>query len=336
MQSLSIRFTGQDQVEVVPEEVAAPQPGQLLVRARKTLISTGTESICLGRKFAPGTGWEGWVKYPFYPGYLCAGEIVEVGANVEGLQVGDRIACRGPHRQFFTMPANHALKLPDGVSDEDAAWYGLAKITQNGVRKAEHVMGDCVVIIGLGLLGQLVTQYVRAMGAREVIAIDTAPMRLEMAKAHGATVTLQMSIDEAKPHIEALTGGTLADVVYDVTGAAPVFAHALGLLRKKGTLILLGDTGTPSEQRLTSDVIGRGLRIIGAHDVETPVESDCTYWTQGNMGQLFFTYLSRGQMRVSDLVTHRFSPLDAPQAYRTLETDRASIMGVVFDWTGVS
>ncbi|HEX8234967.1 MAG TPA: zinc-binding dehydrogenase [Abditibacteriaceae bacterium] len=332
MKSLNIRFVGKDQVEAVQEDVPAPGPDQVLVRSLKSLISTGTESICLGRKFAPGTNWDNWVQYPFYPGYLNAGEVVDVGAEVTTIKPGDRVASRGPHRQFFTTSAANVLPIPQGVSVEDAAWFGLTKITQNGVRKAQHVMGDAVVIIGLGLLGQLVVQYTRLMGAREVIAIDTAPLRLEMAKAHGATQILQVGVAEAREQVEALTQGRLADVVYDVTGHAAVFSHALGLVRRSGTLLLLGDTGTPAEQRLTSDVVTRGVKIVGAHDTDTPWASDYEYWTQAKMGQLFFSYLQRGQMRVSDLVTHRFSPRDATQTYRLLETDRAAVMGVIFDW----
>jgi 2-desacetyl-2-hydroxyethyl bacteriochlorophyllide A dehydrogenase len=332
MQSLNIRFIGQDQVEVVTEAVSAPEPQQVVVRNRKSLISTGTESICLGRKFAPGTHWSDWLKYPFYPGYLSAAEVVEVGSQVTTLRPGDRIASRGPHRQFFILEANRTLPIPEGVSDEEACWFGLASITQNGVRKAEHVMGDTVVVIGLGLLGQLVVQYVRAMGASEVIAIDTAPQRLEMASAHGATQALQLGVEAARAQVEAITGGRLADVVYDVTGHAAVFSHALALARDSGTLLLLGDAGNPSEQRLTSDVIARGVKIVGAHDRDRPFTSDSLFWTQKQMGHLFLSYVARGQMRVSDLITHRFSPREAPLAYRTLETERASAMGVLFDW----
>jgi hypothetical protein len=79
MKSLNIYFTGKDQVETVHEAVTAPQGTQILVRTRKSLISTGTETICLGRKFAPGTHWDNWVKYPFATGYLHAGEVLEVG-----------------------------------------------------------------------------------------------------------------------------------------------------------------------------------------------------------------------------------------------------------------
>ncbi len=333
MDSLNIFFTGPGKVEVARQEVLPPGPGQVLVETRRTLISTGTELICFHRRFAPGTHWDGWVKYPFSPGYSSAGIVREVGDGVEGLRPGDRVATRRPHRQWVTVNAASALKIPDAISDEEAIWFGLAGIVQNGVRRAEHELGDAVVVVGLGILGQLVTQYTRLMGAREVIAIETAPARLAMAAAHGATQTLELPVSEARAEVARLTDDRGADVVYDVTGHASVLSAALPLVRRFGKLLLLGDTGTPSEQRLTPDVVTRGLRIIGAHDNNPPAAAtDHAWWTHRNMARLFFTFLERGQMRVADLVTHRFRPDEAPSAYDFLTHDRASAMGVVFEW----
>src|SRR5204863_6317998 len=129
---------------------------------------------------------------------------------------------------------------------DDATWTALGKIAQLGVRAAEHHMGDTVVVIGLGLVGQLVVQYVRLMGAGEIIAIDPAEMRLKMAAAHGATATLAMPVGQAITEVHRLTGGGGgARVVYDVTGHPAVFPDALHLPVDRGRLVLLGDTGTP-------------------------------------------------------------------------------------------
>jgi threonine dehydrogenase-like Zn-dependent dehydrogenase len=124
-------------------------------------------------------------------------------------------------------------------------------------------------------------------------------------------------------------------VVYDVTGHPSSFPAALALPRRLGKVVLLGDVPAPSEQRLTPDVVTRGLRIIGAHDSNPPHDpSDHAWWTHRHMGELFFDYLERGQMKVSHLVTDRYEPEQAAECYAALSADRSAAMGVLFDWTG--
>jgi threonine dehydrogenase-like Zn-dependent dehydrogenase len=174
------------------------------------------------------------------------------------------------------------------------------------------------------------------MGAKQVIAIDTASARLEMACQHGATVALTASAADSYDEVMRLTNAIGVDVVYDITGAPAVFQKALRLVRRFGKLILLGDTGNPSEQRLTPDIVLKGLKIIGAHDSNPPpLSSDHAHWSHREMTNLFFTYLQRQDIQVADLITHRYPPQEASRAYDMLRTDRASAMGVVFDWTGL-
>jgi 2-desacetyl-2-hydroxyethyl bacteriochlorophyllide A dehydrogenase len=334
MKRKSIIFTGKDQVQVIEEEpLAAPGPGEIQVQTTRTLISTGTETIVLGRKFSAGMHFDQWVKYPFRPGYSHVGRVTVVGTDVTEFRVGDRVATRAPHTSHAQVKAVHAVKIPDDVSDDDATWTALGKITQIGVRAAEHRLGDSVAVIGLGLLGQLVVQYVRLMGASEIIAIDPATMRLEMAKSHGATMTLAMGANDAISEVQRLTNGG-PRIVYDVTGHYVVFPAALAMCADHGRVVLLGDTGTPELQHLTPDVIRRGLTIVGAHDRHAPPDPiPGIEWNAPQIFELFLKYISRGQMRVSDLVTHRFKPHQAAEAYAVLERQREKAMGVIFEWS---
>jgi len=347
MTRTTLIFTGKEQLELISEPLPSPGPGQILVQTTKSLISTGTEGIVFSRNFAPGTHWDDWVKYPFRPGYLNAGKVVAIGEGVSHWKLGDRVASRGPHSSHHLLsastpepggqteftPTSVGIPIPDGVSDEQATWMGLGKIVQVGVRAAEHVMGDTVVVVGLGLLGQLVVQYARLLGASQVIAIDNAPLRLELAASHGATLTLNSTAADALAAVRAATGDG-ADVVYDVTGHASVLATALPLARKHGKLLLLGDAGTPSLQTLTPDVVTRGVRIIGAHDMHPPqFPNPYVRWSAVQMYDLFLTYVQRNQIRVSDLITHRFPPTRAQDAWNLLTRDRQNAMGVVYDWT---
>ncbi len=329
----SVLFPEPRRAELVGEPCPEPKAGELLVETTRTLISTGTESIIYTADYAPDTHWDRWAKFPFRPGYSHVGRVIQVGEGVTGWNIGDRVMTRAGHTSHAAVSAKSAVRVPEGVSDEDATWTGIGKITQVGVRAAEHALGDSVVVIGLGLLGQLVVQYVRLLGARDIIAIDTAPKRLRMAEAHGATQTLELPAAEAREAVFAATGDRGADVVYDVTGHFAVFPSALALARRFGTVVVLGDTGSPGKQTLTPDVITRGLRIVGAHDTHAPFEeTPHTLWTDRRVKELFLTYLERGWMRVGDLITHRFAPQQAQGAYDLLQRDRANVMGVVFLW----
>ncbi len=341
MQSLNVYFTGPGRVELRHEPVSEPGAGQLLVRSRCSLISSGTECICLERNFEPGTHWDQWVRYPFAPGYSTVGEVVAVGAGVSDWRVGDRVVLRRPHRQYHIVSAEPdqrgcPMRVPDALSDEEAAWFSIANIVQNGIRRAAIQLGEHVVVVGLGILGQLAVQYARICGAWQVIGIDPAEPRCRVAAEHGATAVLPVPVQEARPAVEELTDGRLADVVMDVTGFAPVFATALGLTRCLGRFIVLGDTGYPSQQHLTSDLIRQGIAVLGAHDVHPPAQGNAYYWwSHAHMTALFFELVRRGQMRVADLVTHRYPATEAPQAYAMLTRDRSAALGVILDWTEV-
>jgi 2-desacetyl-2-hydroxyethyl bacteriochlorophyllide A dehydrogenase len=333
MKSTYLVFPGPNKVEVRQEEVTPPGPGEVLCAARKSLISIGTEMYCLQGVFDPGTNWGEWVQYPFRPGYSMAARVVAVGEGVAAFKEGDRLAAWVPHQGHFKLAPEHLYSIPDAVSDEDAPWMCLATTTQLGVRRAGHVLGENVGVVGLGMLGQLVVQYLVLSGARRIIAIDPVQSRLDMARAHGATHTLAMDVREARQAIRDITGGQLLDVVYDITGHPAVLAPCLPLLRKLGRLVLLGDTPTPTQQRLGPGVVSDSIAILGIHGTMTPDQPTEFYpWTRREVIALFFDYLAQGRMKVADLITHRYAPAEAPAVYAELGRDRSRFMGILFDW----
>lgn len=333
MQSTNVYFTGPNAVEVRREAVPPIGAGDALIAATCSLISAGTELICLERRFEPGSHFDRWVQYPFAPGYSHVGAIVQLGEGVEGVVVGQRVLSLGRHHQFACHKAARLFPIPDEVTDEAATWAVLGYVVQHGVRKAQIELGATVVVIGLGMLGQLAVQYAALCGATRVIAFDTIAARRAMAQEHGATHTPEVELRAAAPVIADLTRGRMADVVFDMTGHAGVFAAALPLLRKQGKLVLIGDTGSPSGQQLTADVITRDLQIIGAHGPNSP-DAECAHnaWTKRTMVELFMELVATGRMRVGDLVTHRFNIADAPAAYELLRTDRAAALGVMLTY----
>lgn len=333
MQATYIVFPEKGKVDVRVEAISPPGPGEVLCAAHKSLISIGTETYCLRGIFDADTNWARWVQFPFRPGYSMAAQVIAVGEGVTTLKEGDRVAGWVVHRSHFKARPESLQRIPDGVSDEEATWIALGATTQLGVRRAAHALGERVGVVGMGILGQLVVQYLALSGARQIIAIDPVQSRLAVAQAHGATHGLALDVHAARAVIDEITDGKGLDVIYDVTGHPAVLAGCIPLVRKLGRVILLGDCPTPSQQHLSAGVVSNSIAILGIHGSMTPAHaSDYNPWTRDEIVALFFDYLRQGRMQVSHLVTHRYSPLEAPAVYDGLTRDRSAALGVLFDW----
>lgn len=319
-------FTGKNEVELQSFDLPAPAAGEVLVETLSSLLSTGTETIVFARKFDPGTHWDAWVRYPFRPGYATVGRILAVGPGVEGIAVGQRVATRTGHGSHVVIKAENAYPIPAEVAVEDAIWFALAKIAGHGVRAAQISLGQSVVVIGAGPIGQMAARWALAAGASRVLIADLAAERLKLAECAGA-IPVQGSAAETAAEVRRILGGKRPDVVIDSTGNSEVLKSAFGMVETEGTVVLLGDTGAPTAQTLTGDVISRGLKLVGAHDGRNspawnnPVAADC-----------FFEFVRTGRFSLDGLITHRFQPSQCVEAYRLATTDRLRTLGVLFDW----
>jgi len=329
--SRGIIFIGREQAELQEINVPDPEPGQFLVKTRVSLISTGTECICFRAESDPGSHWDNWVKHPFTPGYSNVGEVIVLGKNVKNVKTGDRVFTCQAHREYYSVGENEAFNIiPDGISDEEASWSKLATIAQTGVRRAELNLGDTVAIIGLGPLGQLITQYSKISGCERILAIDPLQDRLDVASQHGATHIFRGSAADAVEFVQKNSDGELADVAFDVTGHFAVFPMVLKLVRRFGTVMLVGDSPHPLKQHLEHDLITRQLQIRGSHNemlTATPGK-----WDRPRQIELLYRYIERGQMLVKDMISQVQKPEDAQAVYKNLLNDRSGTMGVLFDW----
>lgn len=320
-------FPSGKNVEVETFSLPAPAEGEVLVASLRSLLSTGTETIVYNRKFDPGTHWDNWIKYPFHPGYATIGDVIATGPGVTSLKVGDRVAHRAGHCSHAVRKADECYLVPEGVSPDDAVWFPLAKIAGHGVRAAHLELGDSVVVIGAGPIGQMAARWSLANGAGKVVVLDLAETRLKMAAAAGA-IPVQAAAEQALEAVKAAFDGARPRVVIDSTGNAAVLRTAFSLAADFGTVVLLGDTGSPGSQTLTGDVITRGLRLVGAHDVHnTPA------WNNPVSARHFFTFVKGGRFPMSGLNTHFFRPGACKEAYTLASEDRLRTMGVLFDWT---
>ncbi|MDR1191466.1 MAG: zinc-binding alcohol dehydrogenase [Verrucomicrobiales bacterium] len=321
-------FTGKQQVQLENYEPEPLGARSVLVKTAVSLMSTGTENIVFNRWFEAGTGWDDWVKYPFYPGYAAVGTVAAVGAEVTTLQAGDRVAYRLGHRSHAVVDAAECYPIPAGIPFEQAVWFALAKITFIGARSAGYRLGDHALIIGAGPIGQMETRWAAACGVQKLIVADAMPSRLALATAGGATAVLAGNIGEARAAVLAAGDGQLPRVVVDSTGNHKVFVETQRLARDFGRIVLLGDTGEPSKQTLTHEVMRRGLVITGAHDCHDSAE-----WNNTTINRFFFQLVAAGRISLAGLNSHRFTPEQCAEAYDIANRARASTMGIIFEWS---
>ena len=337
----AVLLPGDRQVEVVDREQPKPGPGEVLVRTRASAICRSDMSLYLGKDVIVGgeTAGQGLV----IPGHEPAGEIVELGAGVEGLQVGERIAahlaigcgrcehCRrgylmlceqwkclgfdvdGGDAEYFLLPARNALKLPDQVSFLTGALLTDMVGTQYHTQRNLDVRGgSTLAVFGLGPMGAAAVMVGNAFGA-EVIAVDLLDARLELASSLGAARTVNSKEQDAVEAIRDFTKGRGVDVAVDCSGAPPAQNAALDVARKQGAVAFVGESRAtqinPSDQ-----IIRKLLTVVGGWYF--PI------WEFEDIAR----FATRYDLPVERLVTHRYSLVDAAEAFRAFdqrETEKA-------------
>jgi predicted dehydrogenase/threonine dehydrogenase-like Zn-dependent dehydrogenase len=358
--------TGKTEVAGVP--APALRPGHLLIRTRVSLISAGTERMLL--EFGQA-GWVGKARQqpdkvrqvldkvrtdglaptieavlnrlnqPLPLGYCNAGEVIAVAEGVTGFAVGDRVASNGQHAEVVCVPKHLCARVPEGVSDETAAFTVPGAIGLQGVRLAQPTLGESVAVLGLGLIGLLAVQLLRAQGCR-VLGVDLDPARLALARQVGvATVDLSAGTDPVAA-AEALTDGRGMDAVL-ITAATesdePV-RQAARMCRKRGRVVLVG-------------VAGLKLSRADFYQKELSLQVSCSYgpgrydpnyeergqdypigfvrWTAQRNFEAVIALMAEGKLDVGPLISHRYPITQAEQAYDLL-TGAAPSLGVLLEY----
>lgn len=325
-----IIFPQKGQVALEAFEARPPAEGEVQVRTLASLMSIGTETTILHAKYDPGTHFAARFSFPQRKtGVQAVAEVEAVGSGVTEFEPGDRVFMRMAHTSHWTLPAVQCSPVPGDVDPKLACWCGLAKTAFRAAHAAPFTLGGNVLIVGAGPVGQMALRWARAAGMATIAVVDLAPLRLALAAAGGATACLEGGMAERRDALRAISGGEGFDVVVDTTGNPAVFADALGAAAMFGKLVLLGDTGYPSRQSLTSDVMTRGLTIVATHD-----HQDRGGWTQRRIDALFFSLVQRGSFGLDGLITHEFSPRDCEAAYALASDRRDEAIGILYDWTG--
>lgn len=346
--------------------------GNLLIATSRTLVSAGTERMLVS------FGRASWIDkarqqpekvrmvldkvrtdgiaatldavrskldQPLALGYCNVGVVIEVGEGADGFAVGDRVVSNGPHAEVVRVPRNLCARVPDGVSDESAAFTVLASIGLQALRLATPTLGERFVVMGLGLIGLLTVQLLRAQGCR-VLAIDLDPARIALAARFGAEVCDLSTGEDPVARGAAFSEGRGVDgviVAASTSSSAPI-AQAAQMSRKRGRIVLVGVTGLELnradfyEKELTFQVScsygpGRYDPVYEMQGHDYPF--GFVRWTEQRNFEAILSMMADKRLDVSPLVSHRFPLAEAVKAYETLIGDR-SALGIVLSYDGAT
>jgi predicted dehydrogenase/threonine dehydrogenase-like Zn-dependent dehydrogenase len=269
-------------------------------------------------------------------GYSAAGTVIEVGQAVAGVRVGDRVATGGAgHSEIQAVAGLLTCRVPDSVSDDEAAFATVGSIALHGLRLAEIGPGSRVVVIGLGLVGQLTCRLAQAFGC-EVAGVDLNPWAVDLAAKSSADLALVESGADTTEAVRAWSKGAGADavIVAAASRSSDPIRRAPSLARDKATLVVVGDVGLELDRRefYEKELSLRVARSYGPGRYELAYEEwgvdyppGQVRWTEGRNQEAFIGLLGRGRLSVADLITHRFAFDDALDAYQMLESDTPSL-----------
>lgn len=351
-------------------EVPCPRAssGQLLIRTTRSLISAGTERMMVEfgkanpiqkarqqpdkvRMVLDKIQTDGLLptldavrnklEQPLPLGYCNVGEVLELGKGVEGFTVGDRIASNGKHAEVVGVPINLCARIPDSVSDEAAAFTVIGAIALQGIRLVQPTLGEAVVVTGLGLIGQIAVQLLRANGCR-VLGIDFDPDKLELAKTFGAEVVKLGEGEDPVQSAERFSRGRGVDAVL-VTAATqssePIHQAAL-MCRKRGRIVLVGVTGLELsrddffKKELTFQVsasYGPGRYDPDYEEKGQDYPVGFVRWTEQRNFEAVLDMMADGRLNVQPLISHRFSLEQTELAYAVVGGSAPS-MGILLEY----
>jgi predicted dehydrogenase/threonine dehydrogenase-like Zn-dependent dehydrogenase len=342
--------------------------GKILIRTTRSLVSVGTERMLVnfGRsnliskaKQQPERVRQVFEKItsdgllptiqsvrqrldePLPLGYCNVGRVVEIGNGVYGYAIGDRVASNGFHAEYVSVPVNLATKIPDSISDEEASFTVVGAVALQGIRLCNPLFGETIVVIGLGLIGQITAQLLQANGCL-VVGIDPDENKLKMASDKGIiTLNPEAGADQID-FVNRFTRDTGADGVIITASASTdrIISNAARMSRKRGRIILVG-------------VVGLNINRSDFYEKELTFQVSCSYgpgrydenyeqkgidyplpyvrWTEKRNFEAVLNAIKTGKLEVKSLISERVPFNEYGRIYDKIATTKSVASILVYD-----
>jgi len=357
--------------EIADVPVPSLTKGSLLIQTNTTLISAGTERMLLDfgksnflekarqqpdkvRMVIDKIKTDGLrptintvlnkLDQPVPLGYSNVGIVSDIDPKVTQFQIGDRVISNGKHAEIVNVPQNLCAKIPDNVSNSEAAFTVVGAIALQGIRLVKPTLGECIVVTGLGLIGLITVQLLRANGCR-VLGIDKDKSKLDLAQKFGAEVVdislAQNPIDIANKFSRGR--GVDAVLITAATSSNEPIHQAALMCRKRGRIVLVGVTGLKLsrddffQKELTFQVsasYGPGRYDPSFEEKGNDYPVGFVRWTEQRNFEAILDMISMNKLDVNPLISHRFDITNALNAYHIISSSKPSL-GILLDYPGL-
>lgn len=350
-------------------DAPAPAPGQgsVLIETSRSLISAGTErmlvdfgrasllakarsqperiKMVLDKARTDGVvntieAVRSKLRQPIPLGYCNVGVVKAVGGSVKGFRPGDRVASNGPHADIASVPQNLCAQIPDNVDDDSAAFTIVGSIGLQGIRLAAPTLGEYFVVSGVGLIGLLTVQLLRAHGCK-VLAIDFGADKLALAARFGAEICNLATGDDPLAACQTFTHGRGADgvIIAASTPSNDPISQAAKMCRQRGRIVLVGVVGLELNRAdfYAKEISFQVSCAYGAGRYDDNYEKGADYpfglvrWTAQRNFEAILDMMAMGQIDVKPLISHRIAFDEAPRAYDILSSDK-SALGLLLEY----
>lgn len=325
-------ITGTKQAEFVDSPTPACPTDGVVVKAKVTAISAGTEirvfrgiAVDDAGKFMHETKP---YELPCENGYSMVAEVMEVGKNVEHLAVGERVFVPEPHKEYAAVPSNLAVKLPETIPDEEAVMINILEVAHQGLRQGQPPVGGNVAVVGQGVIGLSALAYANAFGMRTA-SLDTDSTRLHIAEEMGTRLAASPVEEDAVARVYDLFDGAGADVTCEAASNWAGIRTAMEVTGIDGTVVVIArHTQQPDFNPVGHPFLGKRLRIVTTY----AYPDDHDRWSRNRSFALTVDLLARRRLNIAPMLTHEFAWHELPDVYRRLDEGDKSIVGTTIRW----
>jgi threonine dehydrogenase-like Zn-dependent dehydrogenase len=325
-------ITGPNKAEFIKTDIPRINESQILVKTICTAISTGTEirvykgiSIDKHNKLMfPNMPW----NYPVENGYSTVGEIVEIGKNVVGHEIGQRVFTSETHKQYAACNGEDVFNIPKDIPSENAAMLNILQVGHLALRSANPTFGENVIIAGLGVIGLSVLAYCKTFGFNPV-GIETIPTRKSIAQNMGIVSVFNPNDPDIQQKVQQRFGGNLPDFAIEAASNWSAIEMCQELVKEDGKIVVVSrHTDKPEYNPVGHPYFGKRQSIISSYGFP----ENNARWNRFNCMNLTIQLLKDNLLDITPLITDKIQWDQLPHMYDKLSTNPEKTVGVIVNW----